>query len=94
MKETKNDKIQTLKELLIRKKKVELELKRVEEIIRGIVITLNPGDYGDVKVVESSRLILDTDRLKTEVPDIYYKYLKEKSYKYATLNKKQKGGKK
>lgn len=91
MKET-NESLQTLKELLIRKKRIELELSKVEEMIKNIVNALKPGDYGDIKVVETSRLILDTSKLKSEVPDIYFKYLKEKAYKYATLNKK--GGKK
>ncbi|MEM2742300.1 MAG: hypothetical protein QXG39_03455 [Candidatus Aenigmatarchaeota archaeon] len=94
MKET-NKSLQTLKELLIRKKRIELELNKIEEMIKNIVNDLKPGDYGDVKIVETSRLILDTSRLKSEIPDVYFKYLKEKTYKYATLNKtNKKGGKK
>lgn len=80
------DDLVLVKELLIRKKKLETELSQVEKVLKEIVERLEPANYGDFSVVQASRLSLDLSRLKKENPDIYYKYLKEIQYKYARLN--------
>lgn len=80
------DEIALVKELLIRKKKLEAELSQVEKVLKEIVERLEPANYGDFTVVQTSRLSLDLSRLKKESPDVYYKYLREIQYKYAKLN--------
>lgn len=84
-----------VKELIIRKKKLEKELNDVKNAINKLIEKIPPGRYGDILVIASSRMDLDVQRLKEKRPKTYYKFLKEIKFKYAKLvESKNKGGKK
>jgi predicted phage-related endonuclease len=97
MKQKKVEKIQdrtviinTVRELLIRKRKLEEEVSMIKKEIDKLIEDIPPGNYEDVSIIEAEALRIDTQKLQTEHPEIYYKYLKKTTYKYAKL--KQKGG--
>lgn len=79
-----------IRELIIRKKKLEREIEEIKKYIEEAIKDVPPGDYGDIKVISTSRLMLDTSKLRRENPDIYFKYLTEIQYKYANLKKEVK----
>jgi len=85
----KDKKIEVIRELLIRKKKLEKEISLLKKEISSLIKDIPPGAYNDVLVVEAELLRIDTNRLKNEVPDIYYKYLSPAKYKYAKLRNKK-----
>ena len=84
--------INTVRELLVRKRKLEEEVVMIKKEIDKLIEDIPPGTYEDVSIIEAEALRIDTQRLQAEHPDIYYKYLKKTTYKYAKL--KQKGGEK